>query len=112
MIVVIMLQNNKSGGGLGAVSGGITETMFGASAANVLVKITIWLAVIFMGSTLALATLTGRVRGGRSIAETLLPEETASKVVAPIEPIDLGPAAPMEAAMEVQEGAPVSEASE
>ena len=81
MIVVIMLQNNKGGGGLGAVSGGITETMFGASAANVLVKITIWLAVLFMGSTLVLATLTGRVRGGKSIAETMLPEESTSSLV-------------------------------
>ncbi len=89
MVIVIMLQNNKGGGGLGAVSGGITETVFGASAASVLVKITIWLAAVFMGSTLLLATLTGRVRSGKSVAETYIPAEEAQTVQA----IDLVPAA-------------------
>lgn len=88
MVVVIMLQNNKGGGGLGAVSGGVTETMFGASAATVLVKITIWLAAVFMGSTLLLATLTGRVRSAKSVAETYLPAEEATAV----QPLDLVPA--------------------
>jgi len=90
MVVVIMLQNNKGGGGLGAVSGGITETMLGASAATILVKITICLAAIFMCSTLLLATLTGRVRGGKSVAETYLPtivDETPA-----VQAIDLVPA--------------------
>ena len=89
MIVVIMLQNNK-GGGLGAVSGGITETIFGASAATVLVKITVWLAAIFMGSTLLLATLTGRVRGGKSVAETYVPATTEAAPA--VQPIDIVPA--------------------
>lgn len=89
MIVVILLQNNK-GGGLGAVSGGITETIFGASAATVLVKITVWLAAIFMGSTLLLATLTGRVRGGKSVAETYIPATTEADT--PVQPIDIVPA--------------------
>ncbi|MFA6929208.1 MAG: preprotein translocase subunit SecG [Lentisphaeria bacterium] len=88
MVVVIMLQNNKGGGGLGAVSGGITETMFGASAGNVLVKITIWLAAIFMGSTLLLATMTGRVRSRKSVAETYVPAAEGEMV----QPIDVIPA--------------------
>lgn len=99
MVIVIMLQNNKGGGGLGAVSGGITETVFGASAATVLVKITIWLAAVFMGSTLLLATLTGRVRSGKSVAETYIPAEETSSV----QPIDLVPAA---------EGAPATAAEQ
>ena len=73
MIVVILLQSTKSGGGLGAISGGVTEAMFGTAASSVLLKVTVWLAVIFMGSTLLLATVTGRVRGSRSVAETLAP---------------------------------------
>ena len=90
MIVVIMLQNNKGGGGLGAVSGGITETMFGASAATVLVKITIWLAGIFMCSTLLLATVTGRVRGGKSVAESYIPAAVEEAPAAQV--IDMAPA--------------------
>jgi hypothetical protein len=72
------------------VSGGITETIFGASAATVLVKITVWLAAIFMGSTLLLATLTGRVRGGKSVAETYIPATT--EAATPVQPIDIVPA--------------------
>ncbi|NLF92605.1 MAG: preprotein translocase subunit SecG, partial [Oligosphaeraceae bacterium] len=85
MIVFILLQNNKSGGGLGAVSGGVTETMFGTAASSVLLKVTVWLAVIFMGSTLLLATVTGRIRGIRSVAETLVPaaEEPSAAVTVP-----------------------------
>jgi protein translocase SecG subunit len=90
MIVVIMLQNNKGGGGLGAVSGGITETMFGASAATVLVKITIALAAIFMCSTLLLATVTGWVRSSRSVAETYMPASV--ETIPEVQPIDLVPA--------------------
>lgn len=110
MVVVIMLQNNKGGGGLGAVSGGITETMFGASAANVLVKITIWLAAIFMGSTLLLATLTGRVRSGKSVAETYVPTAESET----IQPIDIVPAtadAPATNAEQVAEAAALAEES-
>lgn len=80
MVFVILLQNNKGGGGLGAVSGGVTETMFGTSASSALLKITVWLAVIFMGSTLVLATVTGRVRGSKSIAETIAPAAQEASV--------------------------------
>jgi len=101
MVIVILLQNNKGGGGLGAVSGGITETVFGASAASVLVKITIWLAAVFMGSTLLLATLTGRVRSGKSVAETYIPAEETSSV----QPIDLVPAAEVAPATAAEQAA-------
>ena len=93
MVIVILLQSNK-GGGLGAVSGGLTETMFGASAANVLVKTTIWFAAIFMSSTLLLAALTGRVRSGKSIAETLIVEP--AEPVADDSLLDLVPAETVE----------------
>ncbi len=69
LIGIILIQQNKSGGGLGAVSGGMTENMFGASAGNVLTKATTWLAIVFLISTLFLATVKGRMRGGKSLVE-------------------------------------------
>ena len=61
LIGIIMIQQTKSGGGLGAVSGGMTEQMFGTSAGNILTKTTTWLAVIFLVSTLFLGTVIGRL---------------------------------------------------
>ncbi len=105
MIVVILLQSNKSGGGLGAVSGGVTETMFGTAASSVLLKATVWLAVIFMGSTLLLATVTGRVRGSKSLGEKLAPmvEESAPTAVVPEEAPEDSPVS-IEVEKTVEEG--------
>lgn len=71
LIGIILIQQSKSGGGLGAVSGGMTESMFGASAGNVLTKATTWIAAIFLVSTLFLATVIGRLRDDTSVAESL-----------------------------------------
>ena len=79
-----MIQQNKSGGGLGAVSGGVTEQMFGTSAGNILTKTTTWLAVIFLVSTLFLGTVIGRLeKMNTSVAETLITEQPATAVPAP-----------------------------
>ena len=84
LICVIMIQQSKSGGGLGAVSGGVTESIFGTSAGNVLTKITTWLAVVFLGSTLLLGTVIGRMKGeNTSVAEKLLAAEAAETKAAP-----------------------------
>ena len=78
LIGIIMIQQNKSGGGLGAVSGGMTEQMFGTSAGNILTKATTWLAVIFLISTLFLGTVIGRLeKMNTSVAETLVTEQDA-----------------------------------
>ena len=61
LIGIILIQQNKARGGLGAVSGGMAESMFGAGASNVLTKGTTWLAVVFLISTLLLAAVTGRM---------------------------------------------------
>ena len=71
VIGIILIQQNKAGGGLGAVSGGWTESTFGASADNVLTKATTWASAIFLISTLLLAAVTGRWGVGRkSIIES------------------------------------------
>ena len=70
LIGIILIQQNKAGGGLGAMSGGWTESTFGASADNVLTKGTTWGAAIFLVSTLFLAAVTGRwSTGSKSIIE-------------------------------------------
>ena len=98
LIGVIMIQQSKSGGGLGAVSGGAAETMFGTEATNVLTKATTWLAVVFLSSTLVLGAVIGRVKQGESTsvvekltvksAETVKPAEAAKPAEAtkPAEP--------------------------
>ena len=102
LIGIIMIQQNKSGGGLGAVSGGMTEQMFGTSAGNILTKATTWLAVIFLVSTLFLGTVIGRLEKlNTSVAEKLLEEPAAQ--VAPA-----APAAPADATKEV---APAADAT-
>lgn len=78
LILVIMLQQTKSGGGLGAVSGGMTESMFGTSATSVLTKITTWLAVIFLASTLILGAVIGHGgKANKSVVETVKVNTTA-----------------------------------
>lgn len=84
LIGIIMIQQNKSGGGLGAVSGGVTEQMFGTSAGNILTKATTWLAVIFLVSTLFLGTVIGRLeKMNTSVAEKIAAEQPAAATQAP-----------------------------
>ncbi len=88
LIGIIMIQQNKSGGGLGAVSGGTAESIFGTSAGNILTKTTTWLAIVFLLSTLLLGTVIGRMNK-KSVSETLL-QDTAAAVA----PAEVKPAAP------------------
>ena len=83
LIGIILIQQSKSGGGLGAVSGGMTESMFGASAGNVLTKATTWIAAIFLVSTLFLATVIGRLRDDTSAAELIPQAATIETTSAP-----------------------------
>ena len=57
LIGIILIQQSKSGGGLGAISGGMTESVFGAAAGNVITKTTVILASIFLACTMLLAFL-------------------------------------------------------
>lgn len=57
LIGVILLQKAK-GQGLGLAFGAeMGESIFGAHASNVLVKVTIWLGAIFMATTVILAAI-------------------------------------------------------
>ena len=87
VIGIILIQQNKAGGGLGAVSGGWTESTFGASADNILTKATTWASAVFLISTLLLAAVTGRWGIGRkSIIESAdIPAKPAIEAVKAVE---------------------------
>jgi len=70
LIGIILIQQSKAGGGLGAMSGAVTETFLGAGAGNVLQRATVVLASLFLSITLLLAIITGHRRPGRSVVES------------------------------------------
>lgn len=70
MIVLILMQQSKGGGGLGAIGGDATGSVFGAGSGNVMTKTTTILAACFLGITLALAVMAGRRSEGDSVLES------------------------------------------
>ena len=83
LIGIILIQQSKAGGGLGAVGGGMTEMVLGASAGNVLTKITVILASIFLGLTLLLNIITGHRGPGKSVIEDLPPAALTEQATQP-----------------------------
>lgn len=62
LIGIILLQQSKSGGGLGFLSGGgASESFLGANASTILLKVTTVLVVIFLSLCLIMATGAGKV---------------------------------------------------
>ena len=77
LTIVILIQNPKGQGGIGSISGGVSEAMFGASAPSALVKITVVLAFIFLISTLFYAAIVGHQRESKSLGESITAEIAA-----------------------------------
>lgn len=89
LTLVILVQNPKGSGGIGAIGGGVSEAMFGASAPSALVKITVILAVIFLAATLLNTAVVGHQRDRHSIGEQIVVEaaaEPAAPAAVPAEP--------------------------
>jgi preprotein translocase subunit SecG len=105
MIVVILMQQSKAGGGLGAIGGEATESIVGAGAGNVLTRTTVILAAIFLGTTLCMAVITGRLYSSSSVAESLVGPQSVPELSAPEEPAEEGAEA-------LAEDAPVTEGDE
>ena len=84
LIIVILLQSGKGaamGSGLG---GGSSQTMFGSSGAgNFLTKLTTGVAILFMITSLTLATLSSK-KDSRSIMKGV--EEPIKEQSVPVEP--------------------------
>ena len=70
LITFVLLQDSKGGTG-GAFGGGSSQTLFGATGAvNFLVKVTRFLAIVFMCSCIGLAVLLGH-RTGHSVTDNM-----------------------------------------
>ena len=78
LTIIVLIQNPKGQGGIGAISGGVSEAMFGATAPSALVKITVVLAVIFLLSTLFNAAIVGHARQAKSLGDSIVEESVAT----------------------------------
>lgn len=82
LIVVVLLQPGK-GSAIGAgLGGGSSQTMLGGGAGNFLTKLTAGIAILFMVTSLALATLSNK-KGSRSVIQET--EEPAVSQESPVE---------------------------
>jgi len=94
LVVLVLMQKSKDQGVGAAFGGGVTESVFGAGTTTALVRMTIWCACIFLGSSLLLAMLHSRHGGTR---ESLMQKVVGS---APISaPVSAPPTAPLTAAV-------------
>jgi preprotein translocase subunit SecG len=85
LIAIILVQKTKSEGLGLAFGSGMGETLFGSRAGNVLTRITVILACIFLANTLFLGMLYSGHRGGR---ESLM--SRMAPVAAPQQPAPMG----------------------
>ena len=102
LICIVLLQTGK-GASLGAAFGGSTQTVFGASGSgSFFEKITTWVAVVFMLTSLSLTYMSAH-RGG----DTIMQQDTApQEIPATLPPVD------EDAWPEVEGSAPESAAPE
>ena len=114
LIVVILAQKSKDQGLGMAFGSGMGESLFGSRAGNVLTRMTITLAAVFMLTTIVLGVLFARGKGGsgsvmdRAASQPMAPAAPMAPAQAPApmmpseEPVALpveAPSAPMELQM-------------
>ena len=86
LIVVVLLQRSE-GGGLGMGGGGGGGAMTGRAAATALSKITWFLAVAFIGTSITLTILAAQNSAGSSITDSLTPTTDDGTPAAPTSPL-------------------------
>lgn len=109
LVGIILLQKTKDEGLGLAFGAGVGETLFGSRAGNVLTKITIGLAVVFLVDTLVLGYMaSGSVTSG-SVTDRL-PASAPAPAAAPASPVSGLPALPAAApgSLPAQAPAPAS----
>ncbi len=114
LVVVILAQKSKDQGLGMAFGSGMGESLFGSRAGNVLTRMTITLATVFMLTTIALGVLFARGKSGsgsvmdRAASQPMAPAAPMAPAQAPApmmpsdEPVSLpveAPSAPMELQM-------------
>jgi len=87
MIFVVLLQQGRSADLAGAFGGQGSQTAFGPrAAANVLTRLTTWLAVTFMITSLTLTALYQRRTGSHSVLEGTKPAPISAPASTPAKP--------------------------
>ena len=78
MVFIVLMQKPKQEGLGAAFGGGVTDSVWGADASNILQKITVWLAVMFFVITMVLAVLVGVKQKAKINSDQLtkLPEKS------------------------------------
>ena len=95
LVVVILAQKSKDQGLGMAFGSGMGESLFGSRAGNVLTRMTITLAAIFMLTTIVLGILFAR---GATSTGSVMDKASPEVPVAPVAPAaPAGPAAPVAA---------------
>ncbi|MCP4179266.1 MAG: preprotein translocase subunit SecG [bacterium] len=86
IIALVLVQQSKSGGGLGSTfGGGGSDSLFGAHASTHLSRLTVWFATAFIIITLALAIISAHRPKQKSIIElnSMLAKPAQTKTVIP-----------------------------
>ena len=92
LVLVVLLQSGKAGDLSSVFGGGSGQSLFGATGGkNVLNKVTTVIAIIFMGTSVLLATLPGRIGSSNSLKEEMMKEEKASDAQAPAPSVSVTP---------------------
>ena len=112
LLVLIILMQRPRNEGLGTTfGGGVTDTLFGSGAGNVLTKITTWLALIFFATTISLAWINSHRESGKSLKshliETTVPADDSTKANTSA-PLTLPPSQPAAIQPPEKKGAPAA----
>ena len=98
LIGLVLIQKSKSGGGLGSIGGGggMTESLFGSRAGNVLTKATVILTIIFLSDALILAVMNSTRREAAVIPQgapqpSSVPVSGGAPVATPAEGLQSSP---------------------
>ena len=108
LIGVILLQKSKSEGLGLAFGSGMGETLFGSRAGNVLTKITVTLALVFLANTALLGVLFTNSHE-TSIMDQVADPVPMAQPSAPSQPIEAAPEAPAVTAPTLLPGSSLSE---
>ena len=109
LIVVILAQKSKDQGLGMAFGGGMGESLFGSRAGNVLTRMTVTLASVFMATTILLGILFAR--GGTSSGSVMEKADREMPMAASSAPMASAPA-PMQPSPMAAEELPVATAEE
>ncbi len=103
LICIILLQKAKDEGLGLAFGAGVGETLFGSRAGNVLTKITIGLAIVFLVNTMLIGLM---ISGGGGTTARSVTDSLPSTPAAPVQPATPG-ALPLTATEGTAPAAPV-----